>query len=205
MYFVVLVLVVAVLVSWLRGGRLHRLGQAPLRSVWLLFTGVVLQLAADIGVIVGWFDGASTLSYALLLASQLVVLAWVLTNWQLPGVVLVALGLLLNALVMGANGAMPVHPDAIVALGGEPTDLLRGKHVLLDEGTQLWWLADIWPLPPIRTIISLGDVVLAAGLLPVAHHLMTYRTPRERRTAAADPDDATGSEPGDHEAPGSAH
>jgi hypothetical protein len=152
-----------------------------------LFTGVVLQLASDLGVIAGWFTGTGALSYALLLGSQVVVLAWVLANWQLPGLVLVALGLAMNAVVMAANGAMPVHPEAIAALGRDASELVRGKHVLADADTRLWWLADIWAVPPIRSVISIGDVVLAAGLIPIVHHLMTYRTAAERRTPRAEP------------------
>lgn len=201
MFFVVLVLLLAVGASLVRGGRVRRVGQAPLLATWLLFSGVVLQIASDAGVLLGWFEGTGTISYGLLLISQLLVLAWVLRNWYLPGLILVAIGLALNAVVMAANGAMPVHPEAIAALGQDPGELVRGKHVLLDDDTRLWWLADIWPVPPIRSIISIGDVVLAAGLLPITHHLMTFRTPAERRGTTA----VSERRPADDEAPGSAH
>ncbi|MCA1784196.1 MAG: DUF5317 domain-containing protein [Intrasporangiaceae bacterium] len=190
MFFVVLVLMIAIGASLVRGGRFHRIGRAPLRTTWLLFVGVALQVAADAGVVLGWFEGTGTISYGLLLASQVVVVAWVLRNAYLPGLALVAIGLALNAAVMGANGAMPVHPEAIAALGQDPGELVRGKHVLLDDDTRWWWLADIWPVPPIRSIISIGDVVLAAGLLPITHHLMTFRTPAERRGTGTVPDDS---------------
>lgn len=183
MYFVLLVLAIAVIASLLRGGRFHRLAKAPLEHVWLLFLGVGLQVAADVLVIAEVLEPTGAVSYGLLLVSQLVVLAWVISNWQLPGLVLVALGLLLNAIVMAANGAMPVDPDAIAALGRDSSDLVRGKHVVMDDDTRLPWLADIWPVPPLRSIISVGDVLLAAGLIPITHHLMTYRPPKERRRA----------------------
>jgi hypothetical protein len=198
-YFVVLVLLIAVVASLVRGGRFRRIGHAQLRDTWLLFVGVALQVASDAGVIVGWFEGTGTFSYGLLLTSQVVVLAWVLRNWYLPGLILVAIGLGLNAVVMGANGAMPVQPEAIAALGQDPSDLVRGKHVLMDDDTRLWWLADIWPVPPIRSIISIGDVVLAAGLLPITHHLMTFRTAAERRgPVATDAQDADPMAAGTH-------
>lgn len=204
MFFVLLVLLLAIGASVVRGGRFHRIGQAPLRDIWLLFIGVALQVAADAGVILGWFEGAGTISYGLLVTSQVVVLAWVLRNWYLPGLILVAIGLALNAAVMAANGAMPVHPEAIAALGQEPGELVRGKHVLLDDDTRLWWLADIWPVPPIRAIISIGDVVLAAGLLPITHYLMTFRTPAERRgTGATEDERVSGPRPADDAGPGS--
>ncbi len=201
MFFVVLVLLLAVGASLVRGGRFRRIGRAPLLATWLLFSGVVLQIASDAGVMLGWFEGTGTISYGLLLTSQLLVLAWVLRNWYLPGLILVAIGLALNATVMAANGAMPVHPDAIAALGQDPGELVRGKHVLLDGDTRLWWLADIWPVPPIRSIISIGDVILAAGLLPITHHLMTFRTPAERRGTAT----VSEPRPADDAGPGSGH
>lgn len=204
MFFVVLVLLLAVGASVVRGGRFHRIGRAPLRDIWLLFIGVALQVAADVGVILGWFEGTGTISYGLLVTSQVVVLAWVLRNCYLPGLILVAIGLALNAIVMAANGAMPVHPEAIAALGQEPGELVRGKHVLMDDDTRLWWLADIWPVPPIRSIISIGDVVLAAGLLPITHYLMTFRTAAERRgTNATEDEGVSGPRPADDAGPGS--
>lgn len=184
MPFVLTALLLAVAVSYLRGGRLSRIADAPLQRTWLLFTGVALQAVVELGAGRGLLGDASTSGYLLLLASQLVVLVWVASNWQLPGMLLVGTGLLLNAVVIGANGAMPVDPAAIRALGVDPDTLAPGKHTLMTARTRLPWLADIWPLPPLRSIISVGDVVLAAGLIPVTHALMSYRQPRERRRAA---------------------
>lgn len=187
MYFVLLVLAIAVVLSLLRGGRFHRLAHAPLRWVWLLFVGVMFQVAADALVILEVLEATGAVTYGLLLTSQILVIVWVIGNWQLPGLVLVAIGLILNAVVMAANGAMPVSPEAIAVLGRDGSDLVRGKHILMDETTRLPWLADIWPVPPILAIISVGDVILAAGLIPITHYLMTYRPQAERRRRATAP------------------
>jgi hypothetical protein len=169
----------AIVVSYLRGGRISRIADAELRHTWLLFAGLLLQLVVDAAAVRGMLQEPG--SYLLLLASQVLVLIWVLVNWWRPGMVLIGLGLLLNAVVIGANGAMPVSQDAIDALGIGDVTVHPGKHELMTEQTQLPWLADILPLPPLRTIISVGDIVLAAGLIPLVHHLMTYRTAAERR------------------------
>lgn len=189
MPFVLLVLVVAVLVSYARGGRLRRIPDAPLRWTWLLFAGVLLQAGVDLAAGRGILPDAGLLGWLLLALSQLLVVVFLATNWQLPGVLLAATGLALNAIVMAANGAMPVDPIAIQALGIEGAQVPPGKHTLLTEETHLPWLADIWPLPPLRSIISIGDVVLAAGLIPLTHALMSHRPPAERRgrLAADDP------------------
>jgi hypothetical protein len=176
--FVLVSIAIAVAASLARGGRLHRIAEAPLRWSWLLFVGVALQVAVDLGAGRGWLPDAGWSGYLLLLLSHLVVLGWVVANWHLPGMRLVTIGLGLNALVIGANGAMPVDPDAIRALGIDGATVPPGKHTLLDDQTRLPWLADIWPLPPLRSIISIGDVVLAAGLIPLTHGLMSRRTGR---------------------------
>jgi hypothetical protein len=75
---------------------------------------------------------------------------------------------------------MPVDPDALLAVGADPGAEPAGKHTLLTEETRLPWLADIWAVPPLRSIISVGDVVLAVGLVPLAHGLMTHEPTGER-------------------------
>lgn len=179
MPFTLVVLLLAVVVSYMRGGRLTRIADARLRNTWLLFLGLGLQLAVDLGAGRGWLGDATVAGWSVLAVSQLLVLGWLLRNWQLPGVALVAIGLLMNAVVIAANGAMPVDPEAMRRLGLGELEVLPGKHTLLTSQTRLPWLADVWALPPLRSIISAGDVVLAAGLIPLTHALMT--TPRSDR------------------------
>ncbi len=186
MPFTFSVLVLAVGVAYLRGGRLHRLADAPLRWSWLLLGGVGMQVLVDVAAARGVFADASTAGWLLLVTSQLLVVGWILANAHLPGTVLIGIGLLLNAVVIAANGAMPVSPEAMAAIGLEPTVTPTGKHTLLTDETRLPWLADILPLPPLRSVISVGDIVLAAGLLPLAHALMSYRDPGQRRRQRAE-------------------
>lgn len=179
MPFTVLVLAAAIAASYARGGRLRRIAEAPLEGTWLLFAGVALQ------VIVGaWPWSAATGGAAatlLLVASQGLVLTWVWRNRRWPGTGLIAIGLILNAAVIAVNGAMPVDPEAVARAGGGLVRVGPGKHMPMAEGTRLALLADRWPLPPLRTVISVGDAVLAAGLVPLVHALMAYRPPAERR------------------------
>src|SRR5665811_2056853 len=101
------VLVLAVMLSYLRGGRLSSISDAPLRWSGLLFLGVALQLVVDLSAARGWLQGADLAAWLLLLTSQLLVVIWVAGNWELPGMALIVIGLVLNAAVMAANGAMP--------------------------------------------------------------------------------------------------
>jgi hypothetical protein len=190
MPFVLVVVALGVLVSYARGGRLRRAAEAPLHWRSLLFLGVAIQLSVDALAAREILGDATTLGWLLLLLSQVLVIGFLVANRYLPGVFLVALGLLLNAVVMAANGAMPVDPAAIQALGLGDVEVPLGKHTLMDEHTRMPWLADILPLPPLRTIISIGDVVLAAGVIPLTHALMSYRTPAERRGRSSSTDRA---------------
>lgn len=173
------VIVAALAVSLLRGGRLGRLVDAPIRHSWLLAVGIALQVGVDVSAARGLAPGL--LSSAVLVSSQLLVVAWVVVNRYRPGMPLILLGLLMNLAVIAANGAMPVDPDAVAAAGGPDLVAPLGKHELLTDSTHLPFLADIFGIGLLRTVVSAGDVVLAAGLIPLVHDLMTYRPPHERR------------------------
>jgi hypothetical protein len=179
MPFTLLVIALAVAVGYARGGRLHRLADSGLGWNWLLVVGFGLQGLVNVAAARwGLPDAPGT---ALLVASHLLVLGWIVLNRYRPGMVLIFVGLALNAVVITANGGMPVDPDAIDAAGLPAVEELEGKHTLMDEDTRLPYLADIIPVRPLRTIISVGDIVLAAGLIPLVSALMTYRPPAERR------------------------
>ena len=186
MPFALFVLLLAVLLSYLRGGRLHRIADAPLHGSGLLLVGIALQSAIDVAPAGALQAGVTTV---LLLAGQVLVVAWLVLNRHLPGVTLIGIGFALNALVIAGNGAMPVDPAALAALGVEAVALPSGGHVLMHPGTRLPLLADLWAVPLLRSVISAGDVVLAAGLIPLVHALLTdgSRPPR------ADPDRNAGS------------
>jgi len=181
MPFTITVLVLAVLASHLRGGRLGRLAASPLRWSWLLLLGLGLQAGVDLAAAAGLLADTQLVGTISLLASQALVAIWLVRNRYLPGMLLIAAGLAMNVVVVAANGAMPVDPAAIDALGLEGTRVPIGRHTLLTDATRLPWLADIWALPWLRSIVSPGDVVLAMGLLPLTHALLTYRPTEQRR------------------------
>lgn len=160
MALVVLSLLAAVVVGWLRSGSLDRLGGLQLRSRRLL----VLAFAAQLGgaVVGGPFHPLG------LAASGGLVVAFLLRNRGVRGTGLLALGLLTNALVVSANGAMPVSTSASGRAGVTTQPILNGsdrRHEIADADTRLRWLGDVVPLPlPVRPeIVSPGDVLVAAG------------------------------------------
>jgi hypothetical protein len=99
----------------------------------------------------------------------LIAIAW--SNRRLPGMSVIALGLLLNALVVVLNQGMPVAEAAAIAAGlRERLSLPIGDfaHVLATPGTWLPWLGDVVPLPGpswARFVPSAGDLLLYVGVV----------------------------------------
>jgi Family of unknown function (DUF5317) len=71
---------------------------------------------------------------------------------------------------------MPVSIDAARVAGIEPGAYLRSavKHREMLPGTPLGLLGDVIPIPFLRTVVSIGDVVLSAGIFRLVDSLVRY-------------------------------
>lgn len=174
MSLTVVVLLAAVVVGRLRGGRLTGLAELRLRRTGLLAAALGAQL-------VGTVLGGAAHAVGLVAGAGLVTV-WLAAHRGVRGTGLVALGLGANALVVGLNGAMPVDLQAAGVAGVDLTRVLDGadpRHELAGPGTRLLLLSDVVPVPlPVRPeVVSPGDVLLAAGLgqLVVAAMTSTHR------------------------------
>ncbi len=188
MSLVVVVLAVALAVGWLRGGSLDRLGSLPLRARALIVLALLVQLVGTVAG--GPFHPAG------LALSAVLVVTFLVCNRGLRGTGLVALGLLANAVVVGLNGAMPVRLEAAVRAGTGVQAVVLGdsRHELEGPATRLRLLGDVIPVPlPVRPeVVSVGDVLVAAGLGQlVALGMLTGAG------AATRPARSTGSSPAD--------
>jgi hypothetical protein len=168
---IVLVLVGAVAIGWLRGGSFDRLAQLPMQQGWLVVAAAALTALGANGGQLG-LPSQPTYVGCTVAAAGLVVL-FVVRNRTLVGVPLMAVGFALNAVVIVANGAMPVSQEAAAYAGVEIDAILAGddaRHELLDDRTRLRLLADViavplpGPLSGRSNVVSAGDVVLAAGI-----------------------------------------
>lgn len=178
----IIALIVALVAGLLRGGSLESLGGTRVRWIALLLAGLVVQLVFDIWDPPGLTnDGA----LAVLLLSNLAVFAFVLINWELPGMLLVAVGLLLNTVVITANQAMPVSASAADTAGIEPpsSDTDDLKHELAGDDTILGFLGDVIPVPGLGEVLSIGDIALALGVGRVVYVQTTGGRAARKRTA----------------------
>jgi hypothetical protein len=155
------VITLAVITGKLAGGRLDRLPHAGVRWAPLALVGLALQLAPL----------PAPAAMALLYLSFALLLVFAAANLRRPGFPLILLGVVLNLMVIGANAGMPVSLSAIVASGQQDTlgELAEDgdgvKHHLADPSTRLLPLGDVLAVPPpVRQVISVGDIAVDAGI-----------------------------------------
>jgi hypothetical protein len=124
---------------------------------------------------------------ALLLLSYVVLIGFIALNLRRLGLSIIGIGLLLNFLVISANGGlMPVTPETL-ARGDFPDDVTVGewvpgsKDVLLErEDVRLWALGDryVFDSGPATLAYSVGDVFIFVGLAAFVAEMLL---PRIRR------------------------
>ncbi|HET7483154.1 MAG TPA: DUF5317 domain-containing protein [Actinomycetota bacterium] len=160
-----LILITAVLGGALAlalGGSLNALAATKFRALWLLFLALGIQLIFIFGRS-SFLAGAGVWVFS---AAQVALAAFLIANHSLPGMKVAALGFLLNATVIAANGAMPVSARAELTVHDElpPAEGAGYKHERLDDDTVLPWLGDVIALRGVETVVSAGDVLIAAGI-----------------------------------------
>jgi MFS family permease len=174
-------ILLALVVGALAGGGLPRLADLKLRWTALLVAALALRIAASLtretgigaDIPVGW---AYIASYGL-------ILAWLWGNWRVPGLQIAAVGIGANMLAVLINsGQMPIWSAAFFAAGFTEADIVNDPfHFLLVTDTVAGFVAqgglfgDVipLPLPIIRDVISLGDVLLAMGIFWAIVYSMT--------------------------------
>ena len=136
----------------------------------VLALGAVLSLAVglDTNMLAGRF--ALGISLALLLAVCLL-------NRHITGASVAAIGIAANLGVLLLNGYLPVSEGAVVAAGiidfdGLDRVLLGAARRWSNDATIAAWLGSAIPLAPLKDVITLGDLVTAAGLANIGFRLM---------------------------------
>jgi len=163
------VLLLALLLVPLLGGRLGRLADIDLKAMWAIGVALGLQILI-ISIIPGRFEWSHEpihfLSYGFA-----AVFVW--ANRRIPGMLIVALGALCNFIAIAANGGvMPASAAAqrsagIVQESGEFTN--SGVF----EDPNLLFLGDIFAIPDsvpvLDNVFSVGDILIAVGIVILIH------------------------------------
>ena len=173
---IAIAIALGVLAGLATGGR-PSLDHPPSLRLWpALLLGVVLQWVPEL------LGASESAAFPAVVGSSLSLAAFAVANLRLTGIPVVLVGLVLNMAVIFPNGGMPVRPSAVVRAGivgpGQVVSVDFGskRHLERDDDV-LVLLGDVVPLAPLGEVLSLGDLVLAAGVANVVFRLLRPTTP----------------------------
>lgn len=163
--FVLIAIPIGVVIGLLVGGRIERLSQLRFYWAWLAIAGLAIQ------VVLFSTSMADSLppgvGEAIYVASTGMVLIAVWRNLAVPGLAIVAVGAISNLAAVVANGGvMPTTIDAVRTAGLASEAGFSNSAVLADPA--LAPLTDIFAVPagmPLANVFSIGDVLIAVGLI----------------------------------------
>ncbi len=169
-----LAIVIGILVGFLSGGSLANIAGLRIRYLPLLIAAVLIQVAIFSPILgtraiihdIGPYIYIGTLAMSLFV---------MVMNFQIPGMKFIALGALLNAVVIVANGGYMPSPESAlreadrlqyVQRDPDDDDSVLTYSVVADDDTRLLFLGDVIPIPgdlPRANVISIGDILIALG------------------------------------------
>lgn len=168
--------ILAIVISLIEGGRISRLGWLDLRAFWLVPIAWIIQIFVYWAAVKSIGLGPVWVGPVLDTASYFLLLIFTLYNWYLPGMRILALGILLNTLVIALNGGvMPVDPlylpeaSRLALLEGQ------GTHGLMTSATHLSFLADRIYIAVAgfdKQLMSLGDIFIDFGSFLIINRAM---------------------------------
>ncbi len=185
------VLMAAILIGYLRGGRLSRYLDRPLRWLGLPIAAFLLEMSLPLWQRLPvpetmWLAAEVLVQYALLL------LFCYLNRGHGWAVGLMALGMVCNLAAMGANGfRMPVSPLVFEHPAFAPfLDMLRAgqlpEYVLAGYDAPLWFLGDVLPITiGDPGMASVGDCLLGIGVFMLMQRLMGAGRKAKQASCAA--------------------
>lgn len=164
----IVTLVASIAAGYAAGGRLRRLADLQLRGVPVLLASLVVAL---LPLLVEVSDSSARWLTAI---ANLVVIAFLAVNVRANaglvrvGLAVVAAGWLLNAIVIAANGGMPLSVWAYEQ-SGQTDPITAGedgfyKIVVAGEDSRLRFLGDAIPVRALGQVVSVGDILLSVGI-----------------------------------------
>jgi uncharacterized protein DUF5317 len=177
-------LALGVAIGYAIGGRLGRLARnLKLRAIWLIYVALGMQVLVRVPPVSSAHEATRLL---VVLLSYGVIAVWLGLNAVSQrralrvAVALITVGWLANLAPIALNAGMPVSGRALARAGNtSPTAGSKGffKHVIASDRTDLNWLGDIIPMRRFSTVISIGDIILLAGIALVIAAGMRLRQP----------------------------
>jgi hypothetical protein len=164
----VIVALACVVTVPLAGGNLMRLLDLDLRCTWAVLAAIVIQ----VGITTIFPSGDQGLYSTLHMLTYGMAAVFLISNRTLSGLWILALGGALNLIVISANhGVMPASSTAMATAGIPATqDGFANSALLADP--RLSAFGDVIAIPgpwPLGNVLSVGDLLIFAGLLVLLH------------------------------------
>ena len=170
--------VLGLIIALIRHGRqaFSCIAAINIRYAWLVLLTVVMQIPL-LMTAAGPTEEIQIQQWLFIL-SHILLLAFVWLNRHLTGILIVGVGVLLNLVVILANGGwMPIAPVTLVSINPGTTlaQWQEGLHyayskdiILSAQSSRLWIMSDIFVLGPpfpLPTAFSIGDLVIGLGII----------------------------------------
>lgn len=176
----VYIIIISIIIGLLRNGKLSSLSQISLTKIEVIVLACLIQAGL---IFLGSREIKFVLNYSsyMLIFSYIALLIAICYNFELKGMKIIALGIILNFIVIVANsGHMPVLLSSINKAGLDDFALLLKEgtyvtHTLINEKTLFGFLADVIPLsPPFPdpSVVSVGDFLMFYGVFSLIQNAM---------------------------------
>jgi Family of unknown function (DUF5317) len=180
--FILYAIVIGLLAGLILRGRPSRIGEIRFRWGWLAVVGFGAQVILFSGPVV---ERIGSLGVPIYVGSTALVLAALLRNASVPGLLIVAVGALGNMAAIATNGGyMPATPGALAALGRGQETVYSNSAVLAHPALEP--LTDVFALPrgiPFANVFSVGDVLIGLGIAVAIVVAMKHASGPERVTS----------------------
>ena len=185
-------IILALLIGWIIGGKFSRLADLQIKHGWIIFFAVVIYAIGLRMAYLPFMSHHRWIFGALHLSSIAAYIFLMISNAKLPGTKLITIGLMLNAIAIMANGGfMPASSAALGKVYGhkyvmQTRNAPHFRSSIMDSETKLGALCDIIPLKlPTRVssgVYSIGDMWMSAGIFLAV--ILIMRTPLQQERVA---------------------
>jgi len=177
-WILIAALPIGMLIGLMGGGSLTSTRSIGLRNWHLLVPAFII-------VVVMAIDRDPPAEWLLLPAALLMFAIVAFRNIATVGMTIVGVGVLANLAPVLANGEMPVRESAVIA--ADLADSTNINQVLLGAGRRFEQTGDVLtpltaivPVQPVREVLTIGDLIVIAGLINVGFRFVRPAATRRR-------------------------
>lgn len=156
----------AMIIGYLLKGKLRNIEIEKIKGIAIVLCAFFIKLILVVCIQKGFLKFGMLAYFAYVIQYSLI-LVFVFLNRRNPLLVVMGFGILLNALVIFANGGtMPVSTKVLQVYGSKIDISSRGMYSAINSSTRLSFLGDIIPGKLIlHFVFSIGDILTAIGMM----------------------------------------